>query len=391
MPSAHPNVGNERGRFRARVARYFEDEIVPDFADGVRPEGGERYRDLVYKLGADGWLGLGLPLEWGGQAAPFHQELIFAEEAIRAGIPLPHITLGTIAPLLTRFGTSAQQTELLPGIVSGDVLFSIGYTEPEAGTDLASLKTTATLDGDTFVIRGQKSYTSQIQYASHVWLAARTDPSAPAHRGISIFIVPTSSDGFSWTPLEVLGDVVASTTYYDDVTVPRSNLVGDLNDGWRLITNQLNRERILLFSLVGVEACLHQTVTWASHEAGVEARRLIDEPWVKMALAEVASITDAGRAMMWDAADRLEAGTLTPSQASTVKIFTTEGVLTGYRRLAEVLGARGRIKAGSPHAVLRGRVEQHFRHALVHLFGGGANDVLRMIISRGLGMPRTIS
>ena len=155
-------------------------------------------------MGHDGWLGLGWPLEYGGQARGAIDQMIFVEESHWAGVPLPLLTLNSVGPTLMALGTDEQKQRLLPGILRGEVHFSIGYTEPSAGTDLASLKTRAVRDGDEYVINGQKIYTSAIQYADYVWLAARTDPDAPKHKGLSVFIVPVDSPGFHWTPLATI-------------------------------------------------------------------------------------------------------------------------------------------------------------------------------------------
>ena len=174
--------------------------------------------------------------------------LIFTDEAAIAGVPVPFLTINSVAPTIMHFGTEEQKKFFLPKIAAGDLHFSIGYSEPGAGTDLASLRTTAVRDGDDYVINGQKMWTSLIAYADYVWLAVRTDPEAKKHRGISMLIVPTTAEGFSWTPVHTMSGVDTSATYYQDVRVPVANLVGEENGGWKLVTNQLNHERVALVS-----------------------------------------------------------------------------------------------------------------------------------------------
>src|SRR5437870_1828182 len=218
---------------------------------GRAGENSSLFGRLVRKLGADGWLGIGWPTEYGGQGRPVTDQFIFFDEAQRAGAPFPFVTINTVGPTIMVFGSDEQKARFLPGILQGEINFAIGYTEPGAGTDLASLRTRAVLDGDEFLINGNKVFTSGANQADFIWLACRTDPDAPKHKGISIVITPTSSPGFKWTPIVTVGGNVTTATYYDDVRVPEDNLVGELNGGWRLITNQLNHERVGLAALAG--------------------------------------------------------------------------------------------------------------------------------------------
>ncbi len=199
-------------------------------------------------MGADGWLGIGWPVEVGGRARPAIEQYIFFDEVQRAGFPIPFLTLCTVGPTLMKYGTEEQRAKMLPAILRGELHFAIGYSEPEAGTDLASLKTRAVRDGDDYVIHGQKVFTSLAEYADYIWLAVRTDPDAPKHKGISILMVDTRLPGFSLTPIHTLGGNRTNATYYDGVRVPVSMRVGRENEGWKLITTQLNHERVALMS-----------------------------------------------------------------------------------------------------------------------------------------------
>ena len=241
-----PEQERLRRELRGYFARLMTDEVRAAIDDGAEGDygNGDAYRAVVRQLGADGWLALGWPEEYGGRGGTMLDQLIFTDEAAIARVPVPFLTINTVGPTIMRFGTAAQKAFYLPRIAAGQIHFSIGYSEPEAGTDLASLRTTATRDGDEYVIDGQKMWTSLIQYADYVWLACRTDPSAPRHKGLSIIIVPTSAQGFSWTPVRTVAGVMTSATYYSSVRVPASSLVGEENRGWPLITNQLNHERV---------------------------------------------------------------------------------------------------------------------------------------------------
>lgn len=210
-------------------------------------------RRLLRRIGADGMLGLGWPVEYGGQGRGADEQFVFFDEAYRAYAPVSMVTLNTVGPTLMKYGTEAQKEYFLPRILAGELVFAIGYSEPEAGTDLAALRTRAVRDGDSWVIDGQKIFTSNAQNADWIWLACRTDPDAPKHRGISIVLVPTDTPGFSWTPIDTVGGLTTTATYYDGVRVPVTNLVGAENGGWGLITNQLNHERVAL-AAIGMQA-----------------------------------------------------------------------------------------------------------------------------------------
>ena len=249
----------EQERLRQELRDYFAGLMTPELRRSLADPGGdygdgEAYRAIVRQLGRDGWLVLGWPQEYGGRGGSMLDQLIFTDEAATAGVPVPFLTINTVGPTIMRFGTAEQKERYLPRIAAGEIHFSIGYSEPEAGTDLAALRTRAVRGTGTvdYVINGQKMWTSLIQYADYVWLACRTDPEAPRHRGLSILIVPTDAPGFSWTPVRTMAGPTTSATYYSDVRVPASALVGEENRGWPLITNQLNHERVALTSAAPV-------------------------------------------------------------------------------------------------------------------------------------------
>jgi alkylation response protein AidB-like acyl-CoA dehydrogenase len=409
----------EQEALRAELRGYFAELMTPERVAELNAEDGEygrggTYREVVRQLGADGWLTLGWPAEYGGQARPPLDQLIFADEAALAGVPVPFLTLNTIAPTLMRFGTPEQREFFVPRIGRGELHFSIGYSEPEAGTDLASLRTRAVRDGGDYVVNGQKMWTSLIQYADYVWLACRTDPDAVptfgpdkqasgttlrpdkqasgttlgpdkqasgTHRGISMLIVPTDAPGFSWTPVRTVAGVTTSATYYSDVRVPASALVGEENRGWSLITNQLNHERVALTSAAPLFRAWDEVRDWA-RETGA-----LRHEWVRIHLARVHAKAEFLKLLGW----RIAAGdgaTPRPADASANKVFGTELATEAYRLLMEVLGPAAGVRANSPGAALRGRIERMHRAALILTFGGGTNEVQRDIIAAtALGLP----
>ena len=349
--------------------------------DGV---GGDRFREVVRMLGRDGWLGIGWPTEYGGQGRSIEEQYVFFDEVQRAGLPFPFVTVNTVGPTLMEYGTPEQKAKYLPGILNGDIVFAIGYTEPDAGTDLASLKTKAVLDGDEFVVDGQKIFTSGANTADYVWLAARTNAEAPKHKGISILIVPTDAEGFGWSPIQAVGGMVVTATYYSGIRVPAGNVVGEVDGGWRLITAQLNHERIGLAALGGRMIQLWENVLAWAKDSGV-----VEKPWVQQELARTYAKLEAMRLMNWKMTAAVAEGTLTGATAGAAKTYGTETHIDVQRTLTQVLGAAGRIRPESPGAVLAGQVEQLSRQGIVNTFGGGVNDVLRdMVATQGLGLPR---
>ena len=377
----------EQHALRKEIRSYYRELLTPEVRaafDAEREEmGGPLYRELVGRMGRDGWLGIGWPREWGGQGRGPIEQFIFWDETYRARAPLPVIMVNTIGPTLMRFGSEEQKRELLPGIVRGELHFAIGYTEPGSGTDLASLQTRAVRDGEHWVINGQKIFTTHAHDADFIWLAARTDPDAPKHKGISIILVPTSAPGFSTTPIRTLGGERSNATYYQDVCVPLTHTVGPVNGGWTLITAQLNHERVALATPGLADRLLDEVWRWAT-ESGVVA-----EPWVQLNLARVYAKLEALKLLNWRSAWSLETGQPHPAEASAVKVMGTEFFVDCYRLLLEIAGAAGVVLAGEPGALFGGLLEQAYRGAVTLTFGGGVNEVQREIIAMaGLGLPR---
>jgi 3-oxocholest-4-en-26-oyl-CoA dehydrogenase alpha subunit len=380
----------EEKKLKADLRAYFDALVTPELRDEISGSegGGPLFTRALRKMGADGWLGIGWPREVGGRARPAIEQYIFFDEVQRAGFPIPFLTLCTVGPTLMKFGTDEQKAKMLPAILRGELHFAIGYSEPEAGTDLASLKTRAVREGDVYVVSGQKVFTSLAEYADYIWLAVRTDPAAAKHKGISILMVDTRLPGFSVTPIHTLGGNRTNATYYDAVRVPASMLVGRENEGWRLITTQLNHERVALMSPGPVGRFIEEVTAWA-RETTRDGRRVIDEPWVQLDLARARARIEVLELMTWRQAANIDRGVLDSAESSTVKVFGSESFVEIYQLLLAVLGQPGYLKKGSPGAVLRGRMEMYYRTTLVLTFGGGVNEVQRDIIAAaGLQMPR---
>jgi alkylation response protein AidB-like acyl-CoA dehydrogenase len=383
----------EQQALKAELRAYFDALMTPELVqECTRGEGGgPLFREAMKQMGRDGWLGIGWPKEYGGQAKSKIEQMLFADECQRAFFPFPFLTISTVGPTLAEYGTDEQKKQFLPRILAGECFFAIGYSEAGAGTDLASLQTRAVRDGDDWVINGQKLWTSLADWADYIWLAARTDPDAPKHQGISMFIVDTKSPGYSLSPIRTIGSIATNATYYEDVRVPASALVGGEGGGWNLIVNQLNHERVSLFS-PGMPGRIHaDTVAWARAKVLADGRRVIDIPWVRQNLARAEAKLEVLRLLAWRQAWNMAGGTFDYSEASTVKVYGSELNIELYGLLMEVLGAAGTIRRGSPEALIGGRVERMYRSMLILTFGGGTNEVQRDIISiAGLGMPRPL-
>jgi alkylation response protein AidB-like acyl-CoA dehydrogenase len=380
----------EQRRFRDELRAYLTRMMTPALArevDGGFEGGGPEFRKAMRQMGRDGLLGLNWPREYGGQERSAIEQFLFADEVQAVGFPLPFLTLNTIGPILQKYGSESQRRFFLPRILAGEIFFSVGYSEPDAGTDLASLKTRAVRDGDEWVINGQKMWTSLAEYADYVWLAARTDPEAEKHSGISMFLVPTSSPGFSRQPIRTVGGVTTNATFYDDVRVPAENLIGGENQGWRLITKQLNYERISLMTVGLLRRNLEAVTEWA-RTTPVDGRRVVDTPWVQHNLARIYAKVQVLRLMNWKQAWAAAAGFPNMADSSAIKVFGSELNLEAYRAMLEVIGAAGVLTRGSPGAVLQGRIESSYRNGLILTFGGGTNEIQRDIIAMaGMGMP----
>ena len=376
-----------RREFRAYLAALMTPEVR---AATRNRESGPAYRDVIRRMGRDGWLTPGWPQAYGGRGLDPLAQKIVLEELWLADAPFPFVTVNTIGPALIRRGSAEQKRALLPRIASGELIFAIGYTEPGAGTDLASLQTQALCEGDAYLISGQKVFTSGAEGADYIWLAARTDPAAPAHRGITIFMVDTRLPGFALSPIHTVGGVRTNVTYYENVRVPASMIVGELNGGWQLITEQLNHERVGLAALAyGAQGCFDETVAWARTATAGTGTRIIDQPWVQCALAEAYVLLQAyavlGNRVAWEVAQ----GETRAELASACKVFSTESYIEVLRLLLEVTGSAGLLREGSPGALLRGRLESEYRRCQINTFGGGATEVLRdMVAQMGLGLPR---
>ncbi len=387
------DLTEDQKALQKELRAYFTNLMTPERRAAIRRTGeaapNAPYKELIKEIGADEWLGVGWPKEYGGRGFTPIEQYIFFNESQAAGCPIPFLTTNTVGPTIRDYGTDRQKEFFLPKVLAGEMHFSIGYSEPTAGTDLAALKTRAVKDGDEWVINGQKLFTSLAWDADYVWLAARTNPDAPAHKGITMFLLPTDSEGFSIQPFVTFGTTNTTATFYDDVRVPDWLRVGEVNGGWGLITNQLNHERVSLCSAGAPLRLVDMAIEWAKDTKLQDGRKVIDQEWVQIKLADCKARVDFLDLLNWKVAYDSTHGILSPADASSIKVWGSETLCFLYKELAEIVGAAGSLKEGSPGAEFSYRLEEGYRGSWVLTFGGGTNEIQRDIIGMvGLQLPR---
>jgi alkylation response protein AidB-like acyl-CoA dehydrogenase len=374
---------------RDELREYFGGLLTPAEREVLHTDRqGPVFRDVVRRMGRDGWLGVGWPAEYGGRGFGQVEQQIFVNEAARADVPLPGVTLLTVGPALQAHGTREQKEFFLPRIIAGEVHFAIGYTEPEAGTDLASLRTRAVLvdEGAAYLVNGEKIFTTGAHAADYIWLACRTDPGAPKHKGISILIVDTSDPGFSWTPIITHdGAHHVNATYFTDVRVPVTMRVGEENAGWRLVTTQLNHERVMLGPAGRIAAMYDRVLGWAASQTGPDGRPLLAQPGVRRALGRAYASLHLNELLNWQVA---ATDTVDVADASVTKVWSAEQTQHVGRLLEEVVARHG-DPAGEETAELCRWLDIQAKRNTVLTFGGGVNEIQReLIATAGLGLPR---
>ncbi|MEU4538559.1 acyl-CoA dehydrogenase family protein [Streptosporangium sp. NPDC023825] len=374
----------DQKRLRDELREYFGSCLTAEGRARISTDPfGQAYMEHCRTLGRDGKLGLGWPKEYGGGGYGPLEQQIFANEIARAEVPYPIITVQTVGPTLMQYGTAAQKEFFLPRILAGECHFAIGYSEPGAGTDLAALRTTAVRDGDHYVVNGQKIFTSGGHYSQYIWLAARTDPDAKKHRGITMMIVDCSDPGYSWTPIITMdGNHHTNSTYYSDVRVPVDMVVGEENKGWDLIVNQLNHERVTLGPAGNLAHTYDRFLAWARRTGTIE------EPAVRRALGQVYAYFRTNELLNWQVAANMDLGWLGAPDASATKVYGSERLQDVGRIVGEVL-ARFGDPSDPDTADLMRRVDRGAKGGLVLTFGGGVNEVQRELIAMlGLSLPR---
>ncbi len=379
----------EEEAFRQEIREFLHQELGPEHKGRTPLE--LFSREFTKKLAAKGWLGVGWPTEYGGLGRPYTQQLVYSEEMMQSRAPCgAHILAQNMAgPALFRVGSEEQKKEFLPRILSGELVFCLGYTEPNAGTDLANCQTIATADGDEYVINGQKLFTSFAGQADYAWMTVRTDPDAPKkHRGISMFIVDMKTPGITVGELDTMWDYSLYEVFFDNVRVPKSAVVGELNQGWHYLTVALDHERVFMGGVVALHRHLFEDVVQYAKTTYRNGKLISEDPIIRQRLAQLAIDLEIGRLFAYRVAWLLGKGTIPFAEASMTKIFTSEL----ERRLAntamQILGLYGPLDKGA-RAPFDGYVGWEYKFSLMQAVGGGSNEIERILIAiAGLGLPR---
>lgn len=350
-------------------------------------EAGPRAQQLLRTMSKDGWLGVGWPKEYGGLGRSLVEQWIFVEEMTTRGLPTGGLTLTSVGPTLMRLGTEEQKSMYLPKILAGECVFAIGYSEPNAGTDLGSLATRASLLDGEWVINGQKVWTTGAHYATHIWLAVRTGTKEDRTRGISILIVPMDAPGIQVRPLYTQSDGRTNEVFFDDVHVPEGNLVGDLNGGWEVIRMALNFERLMPYSSLWRDLRRAIEHTEQEDEDGTTAS---DDPGIRRNLAVLSAETEVARLLCLRVAAQIDAGLVPGAESSMAKVFYTELQQRVHVAVMDAVGERALIRVGEKSAPVGGVFERLFRSSTILKFGAGANEIQREIIAtQHLGLTRS--
>ena len=382
----------EQEQFREHVRAFIRDEVPPEMiaeiqaaADGSASDAGREFKRL---LGQKGLLGISWPEEYGGGGKPLLYQFILTEELGYHGLPYGGLSLTSVGPTLFRAGTEEQRQQYLGGILSGEYEFALGYSEPSAGTDLGSLQTRAVAAGDDYVINGQKIYTSAAHYSTHIWLAARTDANEPKHRGVSLMIVPLDSPGITIRPLWTMGDGRTNEVFFEDVRIPRDNLVGEENRGFYVVAMALDYERAAVAPISPLQRSLDELSRF-TRDTSRNGAPLAEDPVVRRKLAELAVEVDVLRLFSYRNAWMIENELVPTKEASIAKVWSSELAQRMSAVALEIMGPRGQLKGGSKWAYLQGRFERMYRQTPLMRFGAGTNEIQRNIIAqRGLGLPR---
>jgi 3-oxocholest-4-en-26-oyl-CoA dehydrogenase alpha subunit len=384
-------LDDEQRAWLGEVRRFLQDNVTPalraEMAEhGLELSGGE-LSAFRRKIGQRGWFGLNWPKEYGGLGlSAMHQHLLMSEFEYW-GVPGPDLTVTSVAPMIMRHGTEQNRKEFLPPIARGEIVCAVGYSEPNAGTDLASLRTRAVRDGGEWVITGSKIWNSGAQRSTHEWLCVRTDPDAPRHRGISVIMVPIDLPGVEIHPLYAWSGYRTNETFFHEVRVPVTNLIGEVDMGWTYITGALDLERGALTNAGDLRRALDDLVALAAHpvrDGSVPAQ----DPVVRRRVTQVEADVEVAKLMGYEAASMLDCGRIPTVEVSVEKIFTSELRQRIADLAIDLLGPDGLIAHRSPDAPLDGFFERLYRVSPLMRFGGGTNEVLRDVIAqRGYGMP----
>ncbi len=383
----------EEEAFRRELRELIRTELPPDWpgtdaygrTDDVAVE-----RHMRRKLIERGWLTMSWPREYGGQDASHVRQSIYAEEMMYHEAPgRDSAGVGLLAPALMFHGTEEQRKQHLPPIARGEVNWAQGFSEPEAGSDLASLQTRAVADGDDYVINGQKIWSSSAHMADWIFVLARTDPDAPKHKGITYFLVDMKTPGITVKPIvNMVGDHHFNEEFFDNVRVPKTNIVGEVNRGWYVAMTTLNFEREGITYTTRAQRPLDELIPYV-RETKRNGVPLARDLLVRHKLAEMVLETEVSRLLAYRMAWLVDQGEIPQHESSITKLFSTELLVRVANVGMQILGLGGQLVEGDRWAPLKGRFRRMYLWSVSEPIGGGTSEIQRNIIAtRGLGLPR---
>lgn len=377
-----------RDEVRGFIAEHVDDALADETRERGNEGRGPRGKQFLRALKERGWWGLAWPEEYGGLGKTAVEQWIFIDEIESAGAPMLPLTVTSVAPTIMRIGSEEQKREWLPRIQAGEIEFALGYSEAEAGTDLASLRTRADLDGDEWVVSGAKMWNTMAHTATHNWLAVRTEPDARKHKGISMMIVPMDAPGVSVQPIWVWPGLRTNALFLDNVRVPRDHLIGERGMGFYYAAMALNFERLAIGS-IGMARRHFRDLVETVRTREVDGRPLREDPWVRERLARLQVEIDAAAMLGFETAWALDQGGVPAAESSMAKIHVSELSQRIADSGCEILGLNGQLHADEPRALAGGRMQWLYRLSPMLSFGGGTNEVQRDIIGfMGYGLPR---
>jgi alkylation response protein AidB-like acyl-CoA dehydrogenase len=383
-------LGAKSEAFGAEVRDFLDQHLDPEVIERAHRTGTMHDKDFYRALGDRGWIAAAWPAEYGGQERDPYEMTALRDELRLAGAPTDGMGLSLIVcQTIRRVATEEQKRDFLPRALAGEILMSLGYSEPDSGSDVASIKTRAVRDGDEWVINGQKMFTTLAHQADYVFLLTRTNPDVPKHQGLTMFLVPLDAPGIEVQPVHTVGGERTNATFYTDVRVSDHHRIGEVDRGWDVMTVALAFERGG-FGLSDSDRVWAQTVEWAEHTRRDDGTRVIDDPWVRERLALMRVNNEVAKLLAYRTSFVAAQGKLPGVEGSMHKLFYAESMTADAAELVDMLGAEGVLPRGEDDAPVDGWVEHLFRHAAVTTIYGGTSEMQRSIIAeRGLGLPRS--
>ncbi|MGK2950676.1 MAG: acyl-CoA dehydrogenase [Acidimicrobiales bacterium] len=378
----------ETAAFRAEVRTFIAEHLSPEIIHRAHATGTMHDWGFHQALCDKGYLAAGWPTDVGGLGRSAIDQCVLMQELYGSGAPIDGLNIAAmVGATLLVCGTDEQKATVLPRILSGEVMCCLGYSEPDAGSDVAAVATKATRDGDDWVIEGQKMFTTMAHEAHYVFLLARSNPDVPKHKGLTMFLIPMDTPGIEITPVETMGGERTNITFYSEVRVPDSARVGEIDAGWTVMHAALVYERVS--ANWGEPDRLVEAAAQWSRQPGADGVRPFDDPAVRATLARSSTELEVGRLLLFRAAWLSSLGEMPQVEGSMAKLHITEAFVGASEALLARLGTAGLLPGAEDTSVLGGLIEHAFRHAVVTTIYGGSSEVQREIIGgRGLGLPR---